>query len=378
VPRHAEARIDTAAVAHNVGLLNALAGPARLCVVVKADGYGHGAVEVSRAALAAGASHLAVALVEEGIELRTAGLRAPVLLLSEPPADALAEAWEWDLTPTLYHPDAVARAAAVVGRDGRWGVHVKVDTGMHRVGATPQDAVALAAAVLGSGNLVLEGVFTHLAVADEPDRPETAQQLDRFAAVVGALRDAGIDPGIVHAANSAGLIAHPAARLDMARVGIAAYGIAPSPALEGRVDLWPAMSVHAEVSHVAMVPAGEGISYGLRHVVDVDTTVAVVPLGYADGVRRALGSSGGSVLIGGVRRPIRGAVTMDQTVVEVGPAGDPSVVPVQQGDEVVLLGSQTGPGGTDRITASEWAERIGTIPYEVVCGFGARLPRTYP
>ena len=377
MPRHAEARIDTAAVAHNVSLLNALAGPARLCVVVKADGYGHGAVEVSRVALAAGASHLAVALVEEGIELRTAGVEAPVLLLSEPPADALAEAWAWDLTPTLYHPEAVARAAEAVGRDGRWGVHVKVDTGMHRVGATPQDAVALAAAVLGSGNLVLEGVFTHLAVADEPGRPETAQQLERFAAVVGAMRDAGIDPGIVHAANSAGLIAHPAARLDMARVGIAAYGIAPSPALEGRVDLRPAMSVHAEVSHVATVHAGEGISYGLRHVVDVDTTVAVLPLGYADGVRRALGPAGGSVLIGGVRRPIRGSVTMDQTIVEVGPAGDPSVVPVQRGDEVVLLGSQSGPGGTDRVTASEWAERIGTIAYEVVCGFGARLPRTY-
>ncbi len=377
MPRHAEVRIDLQAVAHNVSTLAELAAPGELCVVVKADGYGHGTTEVASTALESGASRLAVALVEEGVALRDAGIDAPVLLLSEPPTDSLADAWEYSLTPTLYHLDAVVRAGEVAGRSGRWGVEIKVDTGMHRVGALPADALAVAAAVLSCDGLLIEGVFTHLAVADEPERPETDEQLDRFAAVVAELRDAGLDPGITHAANSAGLIAHPRARLDMARVGIAAYGIAPAPALAAMVDLRPSMSVRSEVSHVAVVPAGDGVSYGLRHIFDVDTRVAVVPLGYADGVRRNLGPAGASVLIGGVRRPIRGTVTMDQIVVEVGAVEAPGVVPVQRGDEVVLLGEQAGPGGTGRITAQDWADLLGTIPYEIVCGFGPRIPRIH-
>jgi alanine racemase len=376
MPRHASVRIDLDAVAANVAELAAFARPAALCTVVKADGYGHGAVGVARAALSAGSEWLAVALVEEGVELRDAGIDAPILLLSEPPADAMGDALAAALTPTVYTAPgiesagaasrAAGRAPAVAaGPAGAWSVHLKVDTGMHRVGARPDDVVDLAHRITAAG-LHLGGTSTHLAVADEPGRPETAVQLARFDAALADLTRAGIDPGLRHASNSAGLLAHPAARYDLVRVGIATYGIAPHPDLAVPVDLRPALSVRAEVTLVKSVAAGEGVSYGWRHVFDRDAVVATVPLGYADGVPRRLGLTGAEVLIGGARRPVRGVVTMDQLVVEVtdGPA-------VDVGDEVVLLGRQ----GDEQVTAEEWAARLDTIAYEVVCGFGPRLPR---
>ena len=216
--------------------------------------------------------------------------------------------------------------------------------------------------------LALEATFTHLAVADEPDRPETAEQLDRYLQVIDDMSAEGIDPGLRHAANSAGLIAHPAARFDMVRAGIAIYGIDPGPQVAGMVDLRPAMSVRTEVTLVKPVPAGDGVSYGLRHTFDHDAVVATVPLGYADGVGRRLGLVGGHVLIGGVRRPIRGVVTMDQFVVEV--TDGPAV-------SVGRRGGRPRPPGR----RGDHRERVGrlldTIGYEVVCGFGPRLPRAY-
>ncbi len=365
--------IDLDAVAHNVEALRSLAGAAELCVVVKADGYGHGAVEVALTALAHGASRLAVAFVEEGVPLREAGIDAPVLVLSEPPPDSLTDAWTLGLTPSIYHLDAVEAAAAVVPEGSRWGVQLKVDTGMHRVGAAPREAPEVAAAIAASPRLSLEGVFTHLAVADEPERTETDEQLDRFDDALAELRSAGVGAPLVHAANSAGLIAHPRSRLDMVRAGIAVYGLAPSPTLAPMVALRPVMSVHAEVSHVLTVPAGEGVSYGLRHVFDDDCVVAVVPLGYADGVARRLWATGGQVLIGGRRRAIRGVVTMDQLMVEMGPPGSTDAGSVARGDPVVLLGAQ----GEEEITAQEWADRLDTIPYEVVCSMALRLHREH-
>jgi alanine racemase len=369
MPRHALIDVDLDAVAVNAAAMVASAGGAQLCAVVKADGYGHGSIDVARAAIAGGATWLAVALVEEGQVLRDAGIEVPVLVLSEPPPDVMAEALEAGLTPTLYTEAGVRSAAgAVAGRPGvaPWPVHLKIDTGMHRVGAHPADALQVARAIVDAPGLALGGTFTHLAVADEPERPETDEQLDRFSRVLDDLVAAGIDPGLRHAANSAGSLAHPRAHLDMVRVGIALYGIAPAPALAAAVDLRPAMSLHAEVTLVKHLSAGDGVSYGLRHVFDRPATVAIVPLGYADGVPRRMGLTGGEVLIGGVRRPIRGVVTMDQTIVEV--TGGPDVAP---GDPVVLLGEQGG----ERITAQEWADRLDTIPYEVVCGFSVRLPR---
>lgn len=374
MPRHAHVVVDLAAVEHNASLLASLAAPSKLCAVVKADGYGHGAVAVASAALRGGAALLAVALVEEGVALREAGIDAPVLVLSEPPHEDLGAAREAGLTPMLYTPELIAAAARVSASTGGrpWEVHLKVDTGMHRVGCAPSDALALAKQVLAEPSLRLGGTATHLAVADEPDRPETTEQLARFEAVLEEMVSAGVEPGCRHASNSAGALAHPPARMDMVRCGIALFGIPPSSDIADRVPevagLRPAMSVRSEVSFVKEVAAGEGVSYGLCHTFDHPAVLATVPVGYADGVRRDLGTSGGEVLIGGVRRPLRGVVTMDQLVVEV--TGGPEV---RAGDEVVLIGRQGG----DEVTVGEWARILGTIPYEVVTGFGPRLPRRY-
>ena len=357
--------VDLDAVTHNVGRIAALVAPAAVCAVVKANGYAHGAAPVAAAALAGGATVLAVALVEEGGELRQAGIDAPILLLSEPLASTFDEVVACDLRPTLYTPEGVSAAGAAAAAAGRvLPVHLKVNTGMNRVGACPDVIAELAVAVARHPNLDLEGVWTHLATADEPARAETSLQLDRFRRAVEAVLDAGVEIPLLHAANSAAALAFPEARLDLVRPGIALYGVAPAPGLGDQLDLRPAMSVLARVSFTKRVGAGERISYGLRHRFARPTNVATVPIGYADGVPRRL-SGRAEVLIGGVRRRIVGTITMDQLMVDCGDD------PVAIGDEVVLLGEQ----GSERIDAWEWAELLDTIAYEVVCGFGPRLPR---
>jgi alanine racemase len=365
------AEVDLGAVAHNVATLRRLVSPARLCAVVKANGYGHGAAPVGRAALEAGADWLAVAQVDEAVVLRDAGIEAPVLLLSEPRFDEIGDALDTRARLTVYSPSVIAAIAKAARRRdaGPVPVHVKVDTGMRRVGLEPEDAVETIAAVVARPELRLEGVLTHLPVADEPDNPFTDEQLVRFRAVLDEIKAAGIDPGLVHMANSAGAIAHPATRFDLVRCGIAVYGIPPSPALDGLVDLRPAITLASEVSFVKRVRAGEAVSYGHHQRVAQDTTVATVPIGYADGVFRALPLHGQEVLIGGRRRPMVGVVTMDQVMVDCGPDAD-----VAPGDPVVLLGAQ----GDERITPDEWAGRLGTISYEVVCAIGPRVGRRYP
>ncbi|MCP4844791.1 MAG: alanine racemase [Actinomycetia bacterium] len=357
--------IDLDAVRHNVGVLDALAGEAALCAVVKADGYRHGAVPVARAAVEAGASWLAVALVEEAAELRAAGLDAPILVLSEPQAGDMPGVAELGgVRPTVYSEAGIdAFAAAAPGAS----VHLKVDTGMHRVGATPADATDLARRALGAG-LVLEGVFTHFAVADAPADPFTGVQIGRFDAVLAELAEHGVHPELVHLANTAGLITSPGARRSLVRAGIGIYGVSPSPELAAAcagLGLRPAARLRSEVRHVHVVEAGEGVSYGRRWRAGEPTRLATVPIGYADGITRAWWD-GGSVLVGGRRRPIRGVVTMDQLVVEVD--GDVAI-----GDEVVLLGSQ----GDESISAEEVAASLDTITYEVLVSLGARVPRRH-
>lgn len=359
--------VDLGAVRHNVAALARSAAPAALMAVVKADAYGHGAVPVARAAVDAGAAWLGVALVEEGVELRSGGLEVPVMVLSEPPPGAAPVVVDRGLTPVVYTRAGIeALAAAAAARGERLGVHLKVDTGMRRVGCAPAEACGLAAAIAGEPSLALEGVCTHLAVADEPGHPFTTEQLARFDAVLADLAAAGIRPPVRHVANSAAVLGglRP---YEVVRVGLAVYGVAPAPALDGVVDLRPALSLHARVSHVKHVEAGEGISYGLRHRFEAPTRVATVPVGYADGVPRALGAAGGEVVVRGRRRPIVGTVTMDQLMVDVGDDA------VEVGEEVVLLGRQ----GDVEVTACEWAARLGTIPYEVVCGIGPRVPRCH-
>jgi len=366
--RAARAEVDLGAVAHNVGVLRELVAPALVCAVVKADGYGHGSIAVSEAVLDAGADWLAVALVEEAAVLRKAGITKPILLLSQPRLADMAAAVRFDLRICITSMVGAELLAAAARDQGKIVlVHMKVDTGMNRIGVSPADALALASDIWRRPELHLEGVFTHCAVADEPDNPFTAEQFDRFEEVLADLAGAGITPSIRHAANSATAVAHPRGRYDLVRVGIALFGIPPAPSVGNEIGLRPAMSLRAEVSAVKRVTAGEGISYGLRYRFENDANVATVPIGYADGVSRRLGLNGGEVIIGGKRRRIVGVVTMDQLMVD---CGDDHV---EVGDEVILIGRQ----GNQEITAEEWAERLDTIAYEVVCGIGPRVPRFY-
>jgi alanine racemase len=364
------AEIDLDAVRTNVGAFSALVAPATVCAVVKADGYGHGAVAVGCAALEAGAACLAVALVEEGARLREAGITAPILVLSEAWPEAAESVIEYGLTPVVYTTggiDALAKAAVAHPHRAPVAVHLKIDTGMHRVGCPPERAAELAVQVTERGELELAGVCTHFAVADEPANPYTDDQRKAFDRVLAQLRVQGIDPGIVHACNTAGALTAPAARYDMVRVGIGVYGVPPAPGLGTGLNLRPVMSVKARVSHVQHLPAGERVSYGLRYETAGPTHVATVPIGYADGVPRELSLRGGEVLLRGERRAIAGTVTMDQLMIDAGDG------PVEVGDEVVLIGRQ----GREEITVEEWARRMETIGYTIVCGIGPRVPRRF-
>ncbi len=367
--RWAWAEIDLDAVRHNIEVLRGRVAPAAVWAVVKADGYGHGAVSVGRAALEAGAEGLCVALVAEGVELRRAGLDAPILVLSEQPIDLARTMVEHRLTPTVYTRKFVD--ALVSAEPDRLPVHLKIDTGMQRVGAHPHAVAALVASIQERSPAVeLTGVFSHLAVADEPDNPFTATQLARFDDALTHVPD-GL---LVHVANSAGALAHPSSRRSFVRAGIAVYGISPGPGVDDlAADLRPVMSLKARISYVKTARSGSRISYGRRYQFSRDTTVATIPLGYADGVPRRLSSTsgqpGGSVLIRGQRCPIVGTITMDQLMVDCGD------LDVRAGEEVVLLGEQEGPAGVERITAAEWASELGTIGYEIVCGISARVPR---
>ena len=369
--RWAWAEVDLGAIEHNVEVLREVVAPADLWAVVKADGYGHGALPVASAALRGGASGLCVALVQEGVALRHAGIGAPILVLSEQPPSDLADAVRHRLTCTVYSTaqvDALADAARVTQTE-QVGVHVKVDTGMRRVGAEPDDAAQVLDAIAGAApHLRLAAMFTHLAIADEPDDEFTPAQLARFADVVERAGAAGHVAPVVHAANSAAALAHPASRLSMVRAGIAIYGISPGPGVDHLTSrLRPALSLRARVGHVKRVRSGERVSYGLRHTFAADTNLATVPIGYADGVPRRLSSVGGEVLIHGRRHPIVGVVTMDQVMVDVGDG------PVAIGDDVTLIGSQ----GSETITAFDWATPLGTIGYEIVCGISRRVERRY-
>lgn len=367
--RPTEAVIDLAALSRNVSRLVELVAPAKMCAVVKADAYGHGLIAGARAALAAGASWLAVALVEEGVRLREAGIAGPILTLSEPRPEEMIEVVAAGLTPSVYTGTGVAGAAAAASAAGVvLPVHICVDTGMRRVGADVDDVVRLANAIGDKPSLNLEGIWTHCAVADEPDNTFTATQFDRFEKAVAQVRAAGFENLLVHAGNSAVAIAHPRGRYDMVRCGIACYGLPPSVALDAMIELEPCLSLSTRVRYVKTVAAGEGISYGLRHVFDVDTVVATIPIGYADGMRRNGGADGVEVLVAGKRCPIVGTVTMDQIMIDCTRVPD-----VQVGDEVVLI----GPQGDDEVTATELATRTHTINYEIVCGLGPRVRRTY-
>ena len=368
--RWAWAEVHTGLISHNVAIVAQRTAPVQVWAVVKANGYGHGAIQVANAALAGGATGLCVAIVDEGVALRRAGITAPILLLSEQPAELADLIVGYQLTPTVTTTrGAAVLAASASAADQTVKVHIKVDTGMHRVGVAPNEVVSLASFISSYESLTIEGVYTHFAVADEPSHSANAAQLSAFNVVLDDLSSRGINPLLVHAANSAAALANEPSRFTMVRLGIAMYGLRPGPGVaELCGGLIPAMSIKARVSAVRWVEAGEAVSYGLVRPLTKGSLIATVPIGYADGVPRALGRTNIQVLLNGVSRSFAGTITMDQLMIDC--ESDSSVM---VGDEVVLIGKQ----GEHSVTADDWAEALGTIGYEIVCGISPRIFRRY-
>lgn len=364
VPMHA--RIDLTAIRDNVALLRERAGGAAVMAMVKAEAYGHGIVDSTRAALAGGATWVGVARLAEAVRLRDAGIGAPILLCLSGPGEDYTQAIEAGIDLTVGSTgllDEIAKAAAQVGRTAR--VHLKADTGMSRGGATLAEWAELVDRALGADAVEIVGISSHFACADEPEDPSVAAQLAAFRDAVELAEKAGARQLVRHIANSAAILTRPDAHYDLVRPGIAMYGLSPVPSM-GTFGLRPAMTLVARTALVKRVPAGSGVSYGLTYTTPKETTLALVPAGYGDGVPRH-GSNVLEVLAGGRRRRIAGRVCMDQFVIDV---GDDAVEP---GDEVIMF----GPGDQGEPTAQEWAEAIGTISYEIVTRIGSRVPRSY-
>ncbi|WP_245649687.1 alanine racemase [Nocardia shimofusensis] len=365
-----ETVVDLDAIAHNVRVLRDHAGAAALMVVVKADAYNHGAVEVARTALAAGARELGVTTIPEALRLRNAGITAPILswLHTEDTDYAAGIAADVEIgVSSTAQLRAVAAAARTVGR--RATVTLKVDTGLNRNGIAEAELPATLAALseLVEEEVVrLRGMFSHLAHADEPKHAFLDEQRERFVAAIAGASARGMRPEVTHIANSAATMTRPDLHFDMVRPGIAVYGLSPVPEL-GDLGLRPAMTFQASVAQVKRVGAGEGVSYGHQWTAPHDTTVALVPAGYADGVFRLL-SGHFDVWLGGARRPNVGRVCMDQFVVDLGE----NQAGVKEGDTAVLFG-----GGAGAPSAQEWADRLGTIHYEVVCAPRGRVSRRH-
>ncbi|MDX3094166.1 alanine racemase [Streptomyces sp. ME01-24h] len=368
----AKATIDLAALRSNVAALRARAPRSGLMAVVKADAYGHGMVPCARAALEAGADWLGTATPEEALALRAAGITTPVLCWLWTPGGPWRAAVEADVDVTvsaLWALREVAEAAAAVGRTAR--VQLKADTGLGRGGAQPAewpDLVAAAGAAEAAGLVKVTGLWSHFACADEPGHPSNAAQLAAFRAALEAAEHAGLRPEIRHMANSPATLTLPEAHFDMIRTGVAMYGISPIPQVGGPADfgLRPVMTLSARLASAKRVPGGHGVSYGHHYTTPGETTLALVPVGYADGIpRHASGTA--PVLVAGKWRTAAGRVAMDQFVVDLG--GDCA----EAGDEAVLF----GPGDRGEPTVEDWARAAGTIAYEIVTRIGTRVPRVY-
>lgn len=367
-PTWAEIRLDR--IRENARALAkvAQAKGVRLIGVVKADGYGHGAVPSARAALEGGVSALAVALVEEGIQLRQAGIVAPILVMGAyVPGTARAYA-EHRLEATVSDVEQARSLAADAAAGGLppVKVHLKVDTGMGRLGVLPAEAVDLAEEVKARGGMEIHGIYSHLATGDEEDGEYARRQIEQFESVLEKLKERGIHPPVRHVLNTGGLLQHPSGSTNFARVGLALYGLYPSRHLRDRLPLRPALAWRSRVATVKRVPAGTPVSYGRTYVTSAPSNLATIPVGYADGFSRRL-SGRVSVLIRGRRFPVVGRICMDQSIVHVGDT------PIEPGEEVTLLGGQ----GEEEITADEWAAYLQTINYEVVCALSPRVPRVF-
>jgi len=347
-----------------------LAPGTKLCIPVKADAYGHGALKVAVAAIRSGASFLAVASVQEGIDLREAGIVAPIISLSLPIPEEIPSIIEHGLTPLVVDSEFIFELGTVARAMNRTvPVHLKIDTGMGRIGCTTEDAPDLARQISREKHLFLEGTATHLAVADslaEDDRAFTRTQLARFNAALEAIRAEGISPGIVHAANSGAVLLYPESHFDMVRPGILVYGYPPAPELADQIDVLPVMELETQVVSIKKLQAGCAVSYGRTWTAAEDTFIATIPVGYADGLLRRL-SPGLSVRIGETDFPVVGKICMDQCMINVG--ADPWV---QRWDHVTIFGPPPASASAETL-----AKSLGTIPYEITCGINKRVPRVY-
>ena len=358
------ARIDVGAIERNCARLARVAAPARLCAVVKADGYGHGAAQAARAAQAGGAAWLAVATADEAAGLRAGGIAGPLLVMGALAEEELTAALRARADVVAWREDFVA-ALAAHPHAGGIGVHVKLDTGMGRLGTRDADEAArTAAAVAAAPGLRLAGAMTHFATSDD-DPAFAREQLGRFLPWAREVRAAHGEL-LQHAANSAAALGIPESRLDMVRCGIAIYGMDPFGRDPTEHGLAPALELRSYVAEVKALAAGESVGYGRRFVAESPTWVGTIPVGYGDGVRRAL-TNDCDVLVGGRRVPLVGTVSMDNITVDLG------AEPVERGAEAVLIGTQGG----ERVLAEEWARRLGTINYEITCGISSRVPREH-
>lgn len=381
--RPAWVEVNLGAISSNIGEIKRRVGRSQVMAVVKANAYGHGVAQVSRTAIASGATWLGVATPAELIELRSAGITEPCLVMIEPgvrqgggvrtdsPAITGSEidlciAGDGAFAVCSEKVAEIAAARAnILGRRAR--IHIKVDTGMHRMGISPEEAVPLIRHIRRLESVEVEGIFTHLASADELERGPTKTQLGRFSRTLSFLDQEDIRPPIAHAANSAGAICYPNSHYDMVRIGIAMYGLHPGEATKDQIELDPALSLRARVARVHIVPAGEGVSYGADWIATEPSKICTVSLGYGDGYRRGL-SNKAHVLIDGDQAPVRGRVCMDQIMFEV-----PRDHPVLAGDNVTVIGRN----GDNEVSVDDLAELVGTINYEIVTGLTNRLPRFY-
>lgn len=366
--------IDLAALRHNVRHIAEIASPARVMAVVKADGYGHGAVPVAMAALEAGATWLGVAHIAEAVELRRAGIEAPILAWLHTESSDFAAAIELgvDLGISGWELAHVVAEARRIERPAR--VHLKIDTGLGRNGCPPEQWEALLGRALEhqeDGLLRVVGVFSHLAVADEPDREETDEQIDRFREAVAVAEDAGVDLEVRHLANTPGTLSRPDAHFDLVRVGLGIYGLSPFDGQSSEeLGLRPVMSFRTTIANCKEVPEGHGVSYGLAYRTDKRTTLGLVPVGYGDGVPRV--ATGAPVSVGGRFYPVVGRIAMDQFVIDFEETGIADSEDSPLGQEAVLFGAG---GGTP--TADDWARASGSINYEIVTRISPRVTRRY-
>ena len=367
-PAWAEINLDN--IAHNIGLFRKQIGPVTgVMAVVKADGYGHGARKIAETALQAGVSSLAVAFVDEAVDLRQAGIKAPIQILGYTDPSLFAKLVQYNLTPTIFGLDTAEQFSSQARQHNVvLPVHIKVDTGMGRVGLLPEEALEVITRVALLDGLKIEGLFTHLAAAEESDKSYTAEQLLLFNRIVDGCLERGISFPQIHVANSAAALNHPSSRFNIIRLGLSMYGCYPVPEMrEIEPKLKPALTFKSRVILVKKVPAGKAISYGCTYHTSRESLIATIPVGYADGYSRLL-SNKGQVLIRGCRVPVVGTICMDQLMVDV-----TDVPGVRLGDEVVLYGRQ----GYEEIKVEEAAELIGTINYELLCAVSKRVPRYY-